>query len=138
MCRDGRKDCRDTDCQRTDPKDVITAHFTFCKKPWNCSPGLPGTVALETCLGLLSEWYGVRRELEDWWLLPPIDPEEDTGDESPSISFSQRSFYWNERTIDRVNEKRRGSLKPDIYKGYCDATGSSGYLNMMWPDGLKK
>lgn len=138
MCRDGRKDCSDTDCQRTDPKDIITAHFTFCKKPWDCSPGLPGTVALETCLGLLSEWYGVRRELEDWWLLPRIDPKEGALAKSKSISFSQRSFYWNERTVDRVHEKRRGSLNTDIYKGYCDATGTSGYLNMMGPDGVKK
>lgn len=32
FCRDGRKDCSDTDCQRTHPKDSITTHFTFCKK----------------------------------------------------------------------------------------------------------
>lgn len=131
-CRDGRKDCSDTDCQRRHPKDSITTHFTFCKKPWDCSPGLPGTVALETCLGLLSEWYGVRRELEDWWLLPRNKPGE--GDESAN---NQRSYYWDERTVNRVHQKRKGSLQPDLYRGYCDATGSSGYRNMMGPDGLK-
>ena len=120
---------------QTHPKDSITTHFTFCKKPWDCSPGLPGTVALETCLGLLSEWYGVRRELEDWWLLPHS---QSIGDDPDDILNIQRSFYWNERTIDRVLEKRMGSLQPDLYRGYCDATGSSGYLNMMGPDGLKK
>mmetsp|Transcript_11307 Transcript_11307/g.22577 ORF Transcript_11307/g.22577 Transcript_11307/m.22577 type:complete len:680 (-) Transcript_11307:88-2127(-) len=133
-CRDGRKDCRDTDCQRTHPKDSITTHFTFCNKPWDCSSGLPGTVALDTCLGLLSEWYGVRRELEDWWLLPRNEAGEATND----VSFSQRSFYWNQRTIDRVQQKRQGSLQPDVYKGYCDGIGESGYRNMMGPDGLKK
>ena len=28
ICRDGRKDCSDTDCQRMHPKDSITAHFS--------------------------------------------------------------------------------------------------------------
>ncbi|KAK1748769.1 glycosyltransferase family protein [Skeletonema marinoi] len=114
--------------------DSITTHFTFCNKPWDCSSGLPGTVALDTCLGLLSEWYGVRRELEDWWLLPRNEAGEATND----VSFSQRSFYWNQRTIDRVQQKRQGSLQPDVYKGYCDGIGESGYRNMMGPDGLKK
>ncbi|KAL7459608.1 hypothetical protein ACHAWC_011464 [Mediolabrus comicus] len=136
-CRDGRKDCSDTDCQRTHPKDSITAHFTFCKKPWDCSIGLPGTVALETCLGLLSEWYGVRRELEDWWMLPPADPDEISGDYEEVRLNNQRSFYWNQRTINRVMEKRQGVMDPDLYRGYCDATGSEAYHNLMGPDGLK-
>lgn len=135
-CRDGRDDCSDTDCQRMNPKDSITAHFTFCGKPWDCSSGLPGTVALETCLGLLREWYGVRRELEDWWLLPRNAGEE-TIDESTAVSFSQRSFYSDEATVYKVHLKRRGTLQPDVYKGYCHATGKSDYLQMIGPDGLK-
>jgi len=76
----------------------------------------------------------VRRELEDWWLLP----RKETIDESIDVSFSQRSFYRDEQTISRVHIKRQGPLQPDVYKGYCDAKGNSGYLNMMGPDGLKK
>jgi len=48
ICRDGRKDCSDTDCQRTHPKSSITTHFTFCKKPWDCPDGHPGTVVFDT------------------------------------------------------------------------------------------
>ena len=135
QCRDGRRDCTDADCQRTHPSDSITTHFTFCKKPWDCSQGLPGTVAMDTCSGLLSEWYGVRRELEDWWLLPR---NESSGDDD--VTNSQRSFYREKKTISRVHEKRKGSMQPeDVYKGYCDVSqGSSGsfeYFKLMGPDG---
>lgn len=135
-CRDGRKDCSDTDCQRTHPKDSVTAHFTFCKKPWDCSDGLPGTVALDTCLGLLSEWFGVRRELEDWWLLPRNESYKAIGDDIEDILQNQRSFYSNKKTIQRVHETREGTMQPDLYRGYCEATGASGYHQLMGPDGL--
>ena len=122
VCRDGRKDCSDTDCQRVHPKDSVTTHFTFCKKPWDCSEGLPGTVASPTCLGLLREWYAIRRELEDWWLLQSVDDKE-------------RAYYYNDKTITNVLQSRQGVLNKTQYFGYCDATGSSeGYRRLVEPD----
>jgi len=120
ICRDGRKDCSDTDCQRIHPKDSITTHFTFCKKPWDCSEGLPGTVASGTCLGLLKEWYGIRRELEDWWLLPSSD--------------NSRSFYWNYKTISEMQISRAGTLNSTQYFGYCHGIGPEGYHRLVEPD----
>ena len=134
VCRDGRDDCSDTDCQRVHPKDSITAHFTFCHKPWDCSDGLPGTVAFETCSGLLREWYGVRRELEEWWLLSSNIPGK-TGVKSWwSDPDDQRSFYWKEETISRVHKQREGILNVDQYSGYCDAFGEDGYRSLVHPD----
>ncbi|KAL7471909.1 hypothetical protein ACHAXS_012214 [Conticribra weissflogii] len=125
-CRDGRKDCSDTDCQRVHPKDSVTAHFTFCHKPWDCSDGLPGTVAHETCSGLLREWYGVRRELEDWWLLSSMLHEDNVE--------NQERFYHNEETISRLQNQRGGSWKTSTYLGYCEAVGDVGYKAIVLPD----
>lgn len=122
ICRDGRTDCSDTDCQRTHPKSTITAHFTFCKKPWDCGDGNPGTVAFETCSGLLEEWYRVRRELEDWWL-------------SPSTNNSTR-HYWRNETLDKVRKSRLGSLDSATHLGYCDNYNKSGYRRLVEQDEL--
>lgn len=134
VCRDGRKDCSDTDCQRVHPKDSVTTHFTFCKKPWDCSQGNNGTVASETCLGLLSEWYGIRRELEDWWLLTSKN---DAAAAKSDIVNNQQSFYWKDQTISKVRKAREGALDTNTYFGYCDAYGSSGYHRLVEPDGTK-
>lgn len=120
ICRDGRKDCSDTDCQRIHPKDSITTHFAFCHKPWDCSEGLPGTVAADTCLGLLREWYAIRRELEDWWLLPH--------------STGRKAFYWKDSTISRVQMTRSGKLDSAQYLGYCDDFSTEGYHRLVQPD----
>ena len=131
-CRDGRKDCSDTDCQRTHPKDSITTHFTFCKKPWDCSDGNPGTVVLDTCLGLLKEWYSIRRELEDWWMMPEVDS---TTAKSDSLN-NQQSFYWKESTIAKVRKAQSGAYKQHL--GYCEALGPDAqYHRMVEPDGPK-
>jgi len=123
VCRDGRKDCSDTDCQRVHPKDSITTHFTFCKKPWDCSEGLPGTVASGTCLGLLREWYAIRRELEDLWLVPPSD--------------DAQAFYRNDETIAKVHASRKGILDGSQYFGYCDYSGEGGYHKLVEPDEVR-
>lgn len=118
ICRDGRKDCSDTDCQRTSPAESVSAHFTFCKKPWDCSEGLPGTVAASTCLGLLKEWYGIRRELEDWWLLTPSD--------------KSQVYYRESETIDRMHFSRKD--EGEQYFGYCTGIGEEGYQRLVEPD----
>lgn len=122
VCRDGRKDCSDTDCQRVHPKDTVTTHFTFCKKPWHCSDGLPGTVADDTCKGLLREWFAVRRELEDYWMMSS------SSDKEPSYSDSE--------TLSAVQEHREGLS--GHYLGYCKATeDSKAYLRLVEPDNPK-
>jgi len=132
-CRDGRDDCSDTDCQRVHPRDSVTAHFTFCHKPWDCSDGLPGTVAHETCSVLLREWYGVRRELEDWWLLK--DPNFKRAKTWWDNIDDQRNLYWKAETVDQVYEHRSGSLNVSTYLGYCDSFGENGYRSLTHPDG---
>ena len=126
ICRDGRVDCSDTDCQRTHPGSSITTHFTFCKKPWDCPDGNAGTVVQATCLGLLNEWYRVRYELEDWRI----------------------SLYWKEETLAKVHESRLGLLLFDnssssnsdaattaaTHLGYCDKVGSEGYRQLVETD----
>jgi hypothetical protein len=122
LCRDGRKDCSDTDCQRVYPRDTVTTHFTFCKKPWDCSEGLPGTVADDTCKGLLREWYAIRRELEDYWTLQ-------SGSET-ELSYSSTE------TLALVEERRKGIS--NHYLGYCNASGDpAAYLRLVEPDDPK-
>lgn len=121
ICRDGRANCTDTDCQRTPPETTITTHFTFCKKPWDCSDGNPGTVVYDTCSKLLEEWYRVRRELEDWRMVPS---EVDT-----SVSF-----YWRNETLAKVYDSRLGTLEKSKYHGYCNTLGTEGYRTLVETD----
>jgi len=137
ICRDGRVDCSDTDCQRTHPGSSVTTHFTFCKKPWDCPDGNAGTAVQATCLGLLNEWYRVRYELEDW----RISPMGGVTDDNSTISL-----YWKEETMARVHESRLGLLLFDnsssnsdaataaTYLGYCDKVGSEGYRQLAETD----
>ena len=139
ICRDGRDDCSDTDCQRFDPKDTVTAHFTFCKKPWDCSEGLPGTVAVSTCRGLLFEWYAIRRELEDWWLLLGKELKESSYSHNETMSVLYKtlkeSFYWRSEKISAVIHQRSMNALSGHYNGYCSASGDPhGYIKMIPPD----
>jgi hypothetical protein len=100
----------------------VTTHFTFCKKPWDCSEGLPGTVADDTCKGLLREWYAIRRELEDYWTLQ-------SGSET-ELSYSSTE------TLALVEERRKGIS--NHYLGYCNASGDpAAYLRLVEPDDPK-
>lgn len=123
-CRDGRKDCSDTDCQRVHPNETVTTHFTFCKKPWDCSEGLPGTVADDTCKGLLREWFAIRAELEDWWLL--------LGKSGEEVS------YWTTESLAAIQKQRGLNALSGHYLGYCKASDDKhAYLSMIEPDNPK-
>jgi hypothetical protein len=125
VCRDGRDDCSDINCQLTHPKESITTHFTFSGKPWDCSEGNAGTVAHDTCIGLLGEWFLIRRELENWWWLRP----------TPSADKASQPYYWRVDTIAKVLESRQGALNNGTpYLGYCDKYGSGGYRRLVEPD----
>ena len=62
-CRDGREKCED--CRETDLKDIWSAHFTLCGKPWHCRvPTIP------LCSKLHGEWFRIRRSLDESRGLP--------------------------------------------------------------------
>jgi len=83
---------------------------------------LPGTVADDTCKGLLREWFAVRRELEDYWMM--------------SSSSDIEPSYWDSETLSAVQEHRMGLS--GHYLGYCKATGDSeAYLRLVEPDNPK-
>ena len=132
-CRDGRQNCSDTNCQLVHPSESITTHYTFCKKPWDCSEGNPGTVGAGTCLGLLREWYGVRNELEDWWLYLGTS----NSNKDDHASSTEVAHYWKDSTITKVLQSRSGTLNQTQYFGYCDEVGADGYRRLVEPDEIK-
>ena len=65
------------DCRNTPIKAVKTAHYTACKKPWECklaNPRVPrdkkqsyrleNLVNVTYCMDLVREWFKIRREFE--------------------------------------------------------------------------
>ena len=90
-------------------------------------------MAAGTCLGLLKEWYAIRRELEDWWSLPPNEPVASASEGSDN----HPSFYWKDETISRVQRSREGAFDSAHYFGYCDKTEAEGYHRLVEPDGPK-
>lgn len=66
------------DCRNTPVESVRTAHYTACKKPWECklaTPRVPrdrrqvyrleNLVNVTYCMALVREWFELRREFED-------------------------------------------------------------------------
>ena len=65
------------DCRNTPIEAVKTAHYTACKKPWECklaNPRVPrdkkqsyrleNLVNVTYCMDLVREWFKIRREFE--------------------------------------------------------------------------
>jgi len=65
------------DCRNTPIEKVRTAHYTACKKPWECTmahPRVPrdkkqsyrleNLVNVTYCMNLVREWFELRREFE--------------------------------------------------------------------------
>ena len=65
------------DCRNTPIEAVKTAHYTACKKPWECKPANPrvprdkkqsyrleNLVNVTYCMDLVREWFKIRREFE--------------------------------------------------------------------------
>lgn len=101
-CRDGREKCED--CRRMDVKNIVTAHFTLCQKPWLCMPHDQDIVQARLCKKLHSEWFKVRADLED--------------------------KVWER---DRKDLKSFGGYHPDIFLGFCEKHGKRGYVPMQLP-----
>ncbi|KAL7499280.1 hypothetical protein ACHAWT_006901 [Skeletonema menzelii] len=104
-CRDGRKECED--CRETELKDILSVHFTLCGKPWQCV-GFKDPDSL--CSKLHSEWFRIRRSLE-----------ESTRDDNTDGNESQ--------LLPRPKKLGgAGSYRPEIYHGYCTGVGERSYI----------
>jgi len=75
---DHRSNKKCEDCRNTPIEAVKTAHYTACKKPWECTmahPRVPrdkrqsyrleNLVNVTYCMNLVREWFELRREFED-------------------------------------------------------------------------
>lgn len=61
-CVDGRKNCED--CREREVKDIFTAHFTLCQKPWHCLKHSKDRLQDRLCRKLFHEWYRIRADFE--------------------------------------------------------------------------
>lgn len=80
-CRTNQEECED--CRTRPLEDIVSAHYTFCPKPWNCFPNDDDTIELRLCRKLHHEWFRIRSELEQSWGRDPVG----TG------TFQQEHFF---------------------------------------------
>jgi len=64
-CRTNEEDCED--CRFTSADDVVTFHFTICRKPWSCLSYASKNPNFELCRQMSRKWYKLRSELEKSW-----------------------------------------------------------------------
>ena len=64
-CRTNQDECED--CRSRKLEDIVSAHFTFCPKPWTCFPNDVDTIELRLCRELQHEWFQIRSDLEQSW-----------------------------------------------------------------------
>ena len=95
-CRDGREDCED--CRKTELRDIYSAHFTLCGKPWDCRMH-----STPLCRQLHGEWFRIRKSFE----------ESRIGGDNEELSLLP---------------ELEGSFRPEIYHGYCRKGSGQGYL----------
>ncbi|CAJ1963399.1 unnamed protein product [Cylindrotheca closterium] len=69
-CRTNQQECEE--CRTRPMGDIVSAHFTFCPKPWNCFPNDVDTIELRLCRKLHHEWFRIRSDLEESWGRDPI------------------------------------------------------------------
>ncbi|KAL7579878.1 hypothetical protein ACA910_004888 [Epithemia clementina (nom. ined.)] len=104
------------DCRNLPVEDTITAHYTACKKPWECrtpDPRIPRNPAekerlreltnITTCYNLFREYFQFRQDVER--------------------RIANRT---------RVEVKGGGEFHHEHFLGYCGGQGQ--YLNMELPD----
>lgn len=64
-CRTDQDECED--CRVRPLEDIVSAHFTFCPKPWVCFPNDPDAIRFGLCRRLHHRWFQIRSELEQSW-----------------------------------------------------------------------
>ena len=104
------------DCRILPVEETMTAHYTACKKPWECTvpyPRVPNArnrahkyrleelTNITTCGKLFNKWFGYREELERW------------------IAHATGSSF----------KAPDGLLEPQFFRGYCESRGS--YMPMQ-------
>lgn len=106
------------DCRSTPIEEIKTAHYTACKKPWECTMAYPrvprdkrqshrleNLVNVDYCMNLVREWFELRKQFED-----ALEIASD-GQVTPS--------------------KRDGAYKDEYFMGYCNRSG--GYITIEPP-----
>lgn len=64
LCLTGEDECED--CRLRPIEDVVTAHFTFCSKPWHCDRYINEKPPMAyMCRNLTHEWFKLRFEMEE-------------------------------------------------------------------------
>jgi hypothetical protein len=64
-CRTDQDTCED--CRFRPKEDVVTFHFTICRKPWSCLNYESQQENFRLCREMNHEWYVYRSELEQSW-----------------------------------------------------------------------
>ena len=121
QCRNNSPEDICEDCMVTESEKIYNAHYTMCRKPWNCiGTGEPGgrkpggermsaintdTVHLDHCMVLQQKWHSVRLDMEN-----------------------QLFKLTGDRLI---LEGYTGTYQKDIFLGHCVNDGSDGYLKLV-------
>ena len=118
QCRDGRKTCDDTNCQRFPLSEIRIVHYTYCKTPWKCN----GCDYLETykeplCYEMTREWFKVRKTIP--------------GEENVTMADV---IAQDDGPVSYINEHNevevlQGNCYKEFYLGYCREHG--GYKPMV-------
>ena len=64
-CNTGEDDCED--CRLRPVEDLISVHFTVCRKPWHCMAHSQDNIEHWLCRKIHREWFRLRSELEHNW-----------------------------------------------------------------------
>jgi len=104
------------DCRVTPIEEVWSAHYTACKKPWECRMAYPrvprdkrqvyrleNLVNVTYCMSLVKEWFALRRDFEDEL----------------------------KRASGKEPSRRDGKYEDGHFLGYC--RGSGGYIPIEAP-----
>jgi hypothetical protein len=67
-CFTQEADCED--CRARPVKEIVSAHFTVCQKPWKCMRHWKDSINHRLCRSLHAEWFSARSEMETSWGRP--------------------------------------------------------------------
>ncbi|KAL7484376.1 hypothetical protein ACHAW6_010010 [Cyclotella cf. meneghiniana] len=108
MCRDGRDECDDTNCQRFPLQKARILHYTYCKSPWSCSRcDFLQTYREPMCYSMAREWFRVRSTIP--------------GEDNPDVGKVKGGDYG---PISHIHENgevsvTQGNCYKEYYLGYC-------------------
>jgi len=116
-CRDGRgEDCED--CRNRNVKDVVTAHFTVCQKPWECLSHNQNRIQDRLCRKFFAAWYRVRADLEMSWKGRNLQQEEENKENGVVVVGP-------------------GTFDTETFRGFCSTSGGRGYIPIELPAAME-